>query len=65
MVMGFVETGYIVINESIQLLESPIPTRPSVPHKKRGIIDPLMSKRPEKILNKKIKQAPKAGGCAS
>ena len=51
-----------------QLLESPIPpsaaaapARPSqkassgdIPGTKRGIIDPLVSKRPEKILNTKI-----------
>ena len=48
----------------IQLLESPIPTTPPRPSQKassgdisgtkRGIIDPLLSKRPEKILNKII-----------
>ena len=50
----------------IQLLESPIPTAPAAPARpsqkassgnisgtKRGIIDPLVSKRPEKILEKK------------
>ena len=51
----------------IQLLESPIPTTtaPVVSQKapsddisgaKRGTIDPLVSKRPEKILNKKKKR---------
>ena len=50
----------------IQLLESPIPTTTpatttsqkassgDISGTKRGIIDPLVSKRPEKILNKKI-----------
>ena len=51
----------------IQLLESPIPTTAAAPVSqkassdnisgtKRGTIDPLVSKRPEKILNKKIKK---------
>ena len=51
----------------IQLLESPIPAAPAAPAPsqkassgdisgtKRGIIDPLVSKQSEKILNKKIK----------
>ena len=54
----------------IQLLESPIPTaapvRPSqkassgdISGTKRGIIDPLVSKRPENILNKKIQNKKK------
>ena len=46
----------------IQLLESPSPAAPAPSQKassddisgtKRGTIDPLVSKRPEKILNKK------------
>ena len=52
----------------IQLLESPIPATPApapvsqkassddISGTKRGTIDPLVSKRPEKILNKKIKK---------
>ena len=51
---------------TIQLLESPIPTTPAttttsqkassgdISGTKRGIIDPLVSKRPIKILNQKI-----------
>ena len=56
------------ISRDIQLLESPIPAPPPPPPPapsqkassddisgtKRGTIDPLVSKRPEKILNKKI-----------
>ena len=48
----------------IKLLESPIPAPAPPPSQKassddisgtkRGTIDPLVSKRPEKILNKKI-----------
>ena len=47
----------------IKLLESPIPAAAAPSQKassddisgtKRGTIDPLVSKRPEKILNKKI-----------
>ena len=52
---------------SIKLLESPIPTAaPAAPSQKahfdnisgtkRGTIDPLVSKRPEKILKKKIEE---------
>ena len=64
-----VEENYLV--KLIQLLESPIPTAapaPAVSQKassddisgtKRGTIDPLVSKRPEKILNKKIKKKKK------
>ena len=53
------------LQHSIQLLESPIPAAPAVSQKassddisgtKRSTIDPLVSKRPEKILNKKIKK---------
>ena len=53
----------MINGNNIQLLEYPIPTaaRPSqkpshgdILGTKRGIIDPLLSKRPEKILNKKI-----------
>ena len=51
----------------IQLLESPIPAPPAAPSSqkassdnisgtKRGTVDPLVSKRPEKILNKKIQK---------
>ena len=55
----------------IQLLESPIPAPPApapaappsqkasgddISGTKRGTIDPLVSKRPEKILNKKIQK---------
>ena len=51
----------------IQLLESPIPAAPpaapsqkassdDISGTKRGTIDPLVSKRPEKILNEKIKK---------
>ena len=51
----------------IQLLESPIPapapaalsqkaSSDDISGTKRGTIDPLVSKRPEKILNKKIKK---------
>ena len=46
----------------IQLPESPIPTLSqkassgNISGTKRGIIDPLVSKRPEKILNKKIQK---------
>ena len=53
----------------IQLLESPIPAPPAaaappsqkassddISETKRGTIDPLVSKQPEKILNKKIKK---------
>ena len=49
---------------TIQLLESPIPTAAALSQKassddisgtKRGAIDPLVSKRLEKILNQKIK----------
>ena len=51
----------------IQLLESPIPAPPAaapsqkassddISGTKRGTIDPLVSKRPEKILNKKLKK---------
>ena len=58
------ELGFINLCFCIQLLESPIPTAPAaaVSQKassddilgtKRGTIDPLVSKRPEKILNKK------------
>ena len=60
-----VKTSYILY--LIQLLESPIPApapAPPAPSQKassddisgtkRGTIDPLVSKRPEKILNKKI-----------
>ena len=52
----------------IQLLESPIPAPPAPSQKassddisgtKRGTIDPLVSKRPEKILNKKIQNSKK------
>ena len=53
----------------IKLLESPIPAPPPPPSQKassddisgtkRGTIDPLVSKRPEKILNKKIKNKKK------
>ena len=57
----------------IQLLESPIPTTtPTTPTPtsqkassgdisgtKRVTVDPLVSKRPEKILNKKIKKKKK------
>ena len=55
----------------IKLLESPIPTAatataPSqkahfedISGTKRGTIDPLVSKRPEKILNKKIQNSKK------
>ena len=47
---------------NIQLLESPIPAAPvsqkassdDISGTKHGTIDPLVSKRPEKILNKKI-----------
>ena len=54
------------LTDHIQLLESPIPAAPAAPAPsqkassgdisgtKRGSIDPLVSKRPEKILNKKI-----------
>ena len=54
--------------QTIQLLESPIPTTPAttttsqkassgdVSETKRGIIDPLVSKWPEKILNKRKKK---------
>ena len=57
----------------IQLLESPIHATAStatlsqkassgnISGTKRGIIDPLVSKRPEKILNKKIKKKRKNG----
>ena len=55
----------------IQLLESPIPATPAstpatlsqkassgnILGTKRGSIDPLVSKRPEKILNKKIQNS--------
>ena len=52
----------------IQLLESPIPTTTTTSQKassgdfsgtKHGIINPLVSKRPEKILNKKIEEEKK------
>ena len=59
----------------IQLLESPIPAPPAaaaaaappsqkasgddISGTKRGTIDPLVSKRPEKILNKKIQKEKK------
>ena len=54
----------------IQLLESAIPTTTSTPASqkassgdisgtKRGIIDPLVSNQPEKILNKKIQKRKK------
>jgi len=52
----------------IQLLESPIPAAPATSQKapsddilrtKSGTIDPLVSKRPEKILNKKIQEEKK------
>ena len=53
-------------NFAIQLLESPIPTTPAtlsqkassgnISGTKRGIMDPLVSKRPKKILNKKIQK---------
>ena len=57
-----------MIKKNIKLLESPIPAAapppPAAPSQKvssddisgtkRGTIDPLVSKRPEKILNKKI-----------
>ena len=53
----------LVIEQVIQVLESPIPTTPTtlsqkassgdISGTKRDIIDPLVSKRPEKILNKK------------
>ena len=54
--------------DCIQLLESPIPAPPApaapsqkvssddISGTKRGTIDPLVSKRPEKILNKKIQK---------
>ena len=55
--------------EVIKLLESPIPAAPpaapapsqkassdDISGTKRGTIDPLVSKRPEKILNKKLKK---------
>ena len=59
-----------IMRSVIQLLESPIPApaaaaAPAPSQKassdhisgtKRGTIDPLVSKRPEKILNKKIKK---------
>merc|ERR1712055_533994 len=54
--------------ECIKLLESPIPatTAPSqkahfdnISGTKHGSIDPLVSKRPEKILNKKIQNSKK------
>ena len=60
----------------IQLLQSPIPTTTTpatttttsqkassgdISGTKRGIIDPLVSKRPEKILNKKLKKNVKKG----
>ena len=51
----------IKIVVDIQLLESPIPAPTNttssgdISGTKRGIIDPLVSKRPEKILNKKFK----------
>ena len=52
---------YIVHYTLIQLLESPIPAPVSqkassddIPGTKRGTVDPLVSKRPEKILNKKV-----------
>ena len=58
----------VKISNVIQLLESPIPAAaaaaPPPPSQKassddisgtkRGTIDPLVSKRPEKILNKRI-----------
>ena len=58
------------ISFDIQLLESPIPAAAPAPAAtpsqkassddisgtKRGTIDPLVSRRPEKILNKKIKK---------
>ena len=56
------------INLIIQLLESPIPATTAVSQKassddisgtKRGTIGLLVSKRPEKILNKKIKKIKK------
>ena len=50
----------------IKLLESPIPAASSqkahfdnISGTKRGTIDPLVSKRPEKILNKKIQNSKK------
>ena len=51
---------------NIKLLESPIPAPTASSQKahfdnisgtKRGTIDPLVSKRPEKILNKKIQNS--------
>ena len=60
------------ISRDIQLLESPIPAPPPPPPPppapsqkassddisgtKRGTVDPMVSKRPEKILNKKIQK---------
>ena len=59
------------LTDHIQLLESPIPAAPAaaaapapsqkassgdISGTKRGIIDPLVSKQPEKILNQKIKK---------
>ena len=53
----------------IQLLESPIPTTATavsqkassdnISGTKRGTIDPLVSRRPEKILNKEIQNSKK------
>ena len=56
------------VNPDIKLLESPIPAATASSQKahfddisgtKRGTIDPLVSKRPEKILNKKIQNSKK------
>ena len=59
----------IITSIIIKLLESPIPNATTAASQKahfdnisgtkRGTIDPLVSKRPEKILNKKIQNSKK------